>query len=164
MRSNQSARVARMAALAGLLTAVAVIPSTPVSARVNGPHPASHGMATTGSAADLGSAPALDDDLWLSVVHGEDPDGGNREWAVLNCGNGNGTHPDADKACQALRSVDGDISALPATQQMCPRIYAPVVAQAQGRWHGSTVRYTKQFPNSCEMNARTGPVFDFGQH
>jgi Subtilisin inhibitor-like len=158
MPTKRVARVARTTAFAGVLAAVAVIPSMPVSAA---PHPTTPGS-RVGTGARAGAA-APENELWLTVVRGENPDGPDRQWATLDCGPDGGTHPAPTRACTALRGVGGNIDALPATELMCSKIYAPVVAQALGHWNGTTVRYTKQFANRCELNARTGVVFAFGQ-
>jgi Subtilisin inhibitor-like len=152
MRRNRGARAARMTAFGGLLAAAAVVPSMPVSAA---PHPTTPGTR-------VGAAvPA--DELWLAVVRGQDPQGPDRQWAALSCGPDGGTHPAPTRACTALRDAHGDLDALPSSHLLCTRIYAPVVAEARGDWNGTTVRWTKQFANRCELNARTGPLFAFGQ-
>ncbi|KRV49862.1 hypothetical protein AQ490_19500 [Wenjunlia vitaminophila] len=123
------------------------------------------GVVTTGVALPSTSAARAHDHqgrLWLSVVRGADPDGHERVWAVLTCGPDGGTHPDARAGCDALRAVDGDLTAVEPTSRFCTRIYAPVIAEAMGTWDGRAVRYRATFPNRCEMEAGTGPLFAFG--
>ncbi|MFI6490940.1 subtilase-type protease inhibitor [Streptomyces sp. NPDC050564] len=70
-------------------------------------------------------------------------------------------HPHAAQACEELRAAGGDISRIPPrADALCPLIYAPVTASAQGVWEGRRVAYTHTFANSCVMVAETGAVFE----
>ena len=70
-------------------------------------------------------------------------------------------HPHAAQACEELRAAGGDISRIPPRADvLCPLIYAPVTASAQGVWDGRRVAYTHTFANSCVMVAETGAVFE----
>jgi hypothetical protein len=70
-------------------------------------------------------------------------------------------HPHAAQACEELRAAGGDISRIPPrVDALCPLIYAPVTASAQGVWEGRRVAYTHTFANSCVMVAETGAVFE----
>jgi hypothetical protein len=40
-------------------------------------------------------------------------------------------------------------------------IYAPVIAEAEGDWHGRQVRFRTQYVNGCDLAARTGSIFQF---
>ncbi|POX51829.1 serine protease [Streptomyces sp. Ru71] len=94
--------------------------------------------------------------LRLTVTRG---DAGDALRALLRCDPPRG-HTRAAEACAQLASVDGDIGALPTEKDaICPLIYAPVTAEARGRWHGRPVAYRETFANRCEMTARTGAVF-----
>ncbi|MEQ8146596.1 SSI family serine proteinase inhibitor [Streptomyces sp. OP7] len=96
--------------------------------------------------------------LMLGVSHGETPaaaDGG----TMLRCDPPGGGHPHADQACADLTAADGRITALPTEDALCPMIYAPVTAHAQGMWRDRPVDYTETFPNTCTLRARTGALF-----
>ncbi|MCO4695331.1 subtilase-type protease inhibitor [Streptomyces sp. RO-S4] len=96
--------------------------------------------------------------LMLRVSHGETPavaDGG----TMLRCDPPGGGHPHAEEACADLTAADGRITALPAEDALCPMIYAPVTAHAQGMWRDRPVDYTETFPNPCTLSARTGSLF-----
>ncbi|OIJ63054.1 SSI family serine proteinase inhibitor [Streptomyces mangrovisoli] len=83
---------------------------------------------------------------------------GGTRGALLTCDPPRG-HARAADACAELATAHGDIAALPTQDVMCPMIYAPVTAEARGRWHGRPVTYRHTFANRCELNARTGSVF-----
>lgn len=79
--------------------------------------------------------------------------------ALLLCDPPRG-HRQAAEACAELTAAGGDIHAIPPREgALCPMIYAPVTARAQGRWHGRPVDYRETFSNECAMKARTGQVF-----
>ncbi|MEV0644734.1 SSI family serine proteinase inhibitor [Phytomonospora sp. NPDC050363] len=82
--------------------------------------------------------------------------------ATLSCEPTGGTHVQAAEACRALIGVGGEFGALDvAPDTNCPAIYDPVRATARGVWAGTVVSYDREFGNSCELGARTGPVFAF---
>ncbi|MFF3887258.1 subtilase-type protease inhibitor [Streptomyces sp. NPDC001914] len=70
-------------------------------------------------------------------------------------------HAHAARACRQLRAAGGDIGRIPRRAgSLCPMLYAPVTASAQGVWEGRRVDYRHAFSNSCVMGAETGAVFD----
>ncbi|ONH60731.1 hypothetical protein CcI49_08965 [Frankia sp. CcI49] len=70
------------------------------------------------------------------------------------------THPDPAGACAAIAAAGGDFNQLPVDPAvLCPAIYAPVTATADGRWGGRAVHWTKTFGNSCLLYVETHPVF-----
>ncbi|MEU6643344.1 SSI family serine proteinase inhibitor [Saccharomonospora sp. NPDC046836] len=81
--------------------------------------------------------------------------------AQLTCDPTAGTHPDAAEACAALEDAGGDFSRLPVTLQPCPMIYAPLRAEAHGRWQGEWVRFRAEYANECVADAESGGVFAF---
>ncbi|GAB2987239.1 subtilase-type protease inhibitor [Amycolatopsis acidiphila] len=88
-------------------------------------------------------------------------DAGRIASVTLDCGPAGGSHPQHDRACQTLDSVDGDFDRLPQEQLLCPMIYAPVTATATGHWHARPVGFSRSYPNQCSANAGTASVFDF---
>jgi hypothetical protein len=88
-------------------------------------------------------------------------DGGHIASVTLDCGPAGGSHPQHDRACRTLDSVDGDFDRLPQEQLLCPMIYAPVTATAAGHWHTRPVVFHRDYPNRCAANAATASVFDF---
>ncbi|MFF7467471.1 SSI family serine proteinase inhibitor [Streptomyces sp. NPDC008092] len=98
------------------------------------------------------------DYLYLTVSRGESQSG-DSHGAVLLCDPPQG-YSRAAEACAELAAAGGDIARVtPATDALCPMIYAPVTAQASGQWNGRPIEYRETFSNSCQMAARTGPVF-----
>ncbi|WP_280442411.1 subtilase-type protease inhibitor [Nocardia brasiliensis] len=78
----------------------------------------------------------------------------------LTCEPAGGDHANPDGACAALIGEGGDFDKLagdPGT--MCAQVYDPVTATATGTWQGKAVKWEKQFSNSCELRAKTTPVF-----
>ncbi|MFF7903453.1 SSI family serine proteinase inhibitor [Streptomyces sp. NPDC007920] len=125
-----------------------------------------HGLTAAAALLLAGAAPAAAADRptgqsdWLSVsvTHGE-ARSGNVRGALLLCDPPQG-HAHAAEACAQLRSSGGDIHRIPQRDVFCPMLYAPATAHARGQWKGHRVDYTETFSNTCEMNARTGHVFD----
>lgn len=68
-------------------------------------------------------------------------------------------HTQATQACAELTTANGDIDRIPQRNSMCPEIYAPIRATAQGEWNGTPVTYERTFANGCVLAARTGAVF-----
>jgi hypothetical protein len=68
-------------------------------------------------------------------------------------------HPRAAEACAELAAAGGEIRDIPPKDGICSLVYAPVTAQARGRWDGRPVEYEKTFANACVMRAETGAVF-----
>ncbi|MFG3020155.1 SSI family serine proteinase inhibitor [Streptomyces sp. NPDC048254] len=98
------------------------------------------------------------DYLYLTVAKG-DSRSGDTPGTLLLCDPPQG-HSRAAEACAELDTVGGDIARIaPIKDAMCPMVYAPVTAQAHGQWNGRPIEYHETFSNSCQMAARTGPVF-----
>ncbi|MHB9858239.1 SSI family serine proteinase inhibitor [Streptomyces sp. YIM S03343] len=95
--------------------------------------------------------------LYVTVTHGEARAGGSRS-SLLMCDPPQG-HAHAADACAELEAASGDIGAVPHKEVICPMIYAPVTAQAEGVWNGKRVAYAHTFANTCEMTAHTRDVF-----
>lgn len=73
-----------------------------------------------------------------------------------------GTHPAPEEACDELRSVNGEFSALRGGEERaCVKIYDPLVATAEGVWEGRRVAYERTFGNSCVLQTEGGSVFSF---
>jgi hypothetical protein len=79
---------------------------------------------------------------------------------TLRCDPPGGRHPDAARACGELEESGGEFAHAP-DGRVCTAIYAPVVAQAKGRWHGRPVSFRAKYANDCVMHSRTGTVFAF---
>ncbi|MFC8387790.1 MULTISPECIES: SSI family serine proteinase inhibitor [unclassified Streptomyces] len=96
--------------------------------------------------------------LMLTVTPGETPSTG-ENGTMLRCDPPRG-HRHATDACAELAAADGHIADIPPREgAVCPMIYAPVTAHADGMWRGRSIDYTETFPNTCTMTARTGSVF-----
>ncbi|TDQ45882.1 SSI family serine proteinase inhibitor [Actinorugispora endophytica] len=72
-----------------------------------------------------------------------------------------GSHPDAAGACATLERAGADFTAIPRGQSACTMEYAPVTVTARGYWHGSEVRYSREFSNPCLARRDTAEVFAF---
>ncbi|MER6498054.1 SSI family serine proteinase inhibitor [Streptomyces sp. NPDC001455] len=70
-------------------------------------------------------------------------------------------HPHAVAACADLAAADGDLDALPGDPHLCTKESDPVTVEATGIWDGRRVSWRRTFPNPCEMDVATGPVFRF---
>lgn len=101
--------------------------------------------------------PFTGDRLHLTVTRGDARTGDTHE-TLLTCDPPRG-HSRAAEACAQLRAAKGDIGAVPERHVYCSSLYAPVTAQARGRWNGHPVAYRQTFSNACLLNARTGAVF-----
>ncbi|MEU9451337.1 SSI family serine proteinase inhibitor [Streptomyces sp. NPDC048277] len=98
------------------------------------------------------------DYLYLTVTKGDSRSSDTRGTLLL-CDPPQG-HSHAVEACARLAAVAGDITRItPAKDALCPMVYAPVTAQARGEWDGRPIEYSETFSNSCQLAARTGPVF-----
>ena len=80
---------------------------------------------------------------------------------TLLCEPVGGTHPEAERACEELSGSQGVIGRSPSTETACTMIYAPVIAEAQGHWHGRPVRFRAEYGNDCVLAANTGSIFRF---
>ncbi|MGW4110300.1 SSI family serine proteinase inhibitor [Actinosynnema sp. NPDC004786] len=83
------------------------------------------------------------------------------QFTQLTCEPAGGLHPRAEEVCLALSGVDGRLEGLSNGEAMCTLEYAPVKVRASGTWRGESRTFEAEFPNSCVMQAQTGPVFDF---
>ncbi|MEV6182538.1 SSI family serine proteinase inhibitor [Streptomyces sp. NPDC052016] len=95
--------------------------------------------------------------LGITVTEGEARSGVTRGILLL-CDPPQG-HARAAEACADLTAAGGDIGAISPKGGICSLVYAPVTAQASGKWNGRLVEYTKTFANPCVMRAETGAVF-----
>ncbi|MEU6314349.1 subtilase-type protease inhibitor [Streptomyces sp. NPDC047014] len=77
--------------------------------------------------------------------------------STLSCAPGaQGTHPDPQAACAALKATDGRLDALlsaPDSNRACPMHYDPVVVSVDGVWQGSRIAWKHTFANTCAMSA-----------
>jgi len=123
------------------------------------------GLLLTAALLAIGAVPATaaaqpepgNDWLEVTVTRG-DASSGTPHRAMLRCDPPRG-HARAAEACAELEAADGDLDRIPLRDTYCSMIYAPVTAQARGQWRGRAVEYTRTFPNTCVMTARTGAVF-----
>lgn len=74
---------------------------------------------------------------------------------TLECRPTGGDHPRAEDACTSIDEA-GSVSGVTGTGGMCPMIYDPVVAVAEG-----AEKYEQEFANSCVLVSEKGAVFDF---
>jgi hypothetical protein len=141
----------RRTAIFGLITAAAMTALAPAA-----------GAAEAGDTAESRLyAPSA---LVLTVAGGEDAATATPLRAVtLTCmPSPGGTHPAPQKACDALRAVDGRFSALRSdSTRPCVKIYDPVVVTAQGVWEGRRVSFERTYGNSCVQATEGAPVFAF---
>jgi hypothetical protein len=81
----------------------------------------------------------------------------------LKCDPAGGSHPNARAACEELHRSAGDFDALAGHQEPmnCTMEYRPVIATAEGRWHGAPVSWSREFSNNCTLHTATGMVFLF---
>jgi Subtilisin inhibitor-like len=99
--------------------------------------------------------------IQLTIHEGTSSVGDVLEQVDLMCGPEGGPHPKRAEACEALKSVDGDLHLLPGRDGACTRIYQPVTAVAAGLWKGSRMGFERSFGNRCELANALAPVFDF---
>ncbi|MFD5771123.1 SSI family serine proteinase inhibitor [Streptomyces sp. NPDC127049] len=78
---------------------------------------------------------------------------------TLHCDPAGGDHPRAASACSDLDASQGRVER--ASDTACTLLYDPVEVRAEGVWRGRPVSFTRQYGNTCELNARTGAVFAF---
>ncbi|MCA2187706.1 SSI family serine proteinase inhibitor [Nonomuraea cavernae] len=77
----------------------------------------------------------------------------------LTCDRDGGNHPNATAACDALRSVNGQISKLSRPDAICTREYSPTKVSVKGTWRGANVSFSGSYPNSCLARAAVGAVY-----
>ncbi|WP_322753256.1 SSI family serine proteinase inhibitor [Frankia sp. Cas3] len=112
------------------------------------------------SAATTSSAARPTGALILTVAQGEAPYVGATPVTLFCPPNGATTHPNPVAACKAIAAAGGNLDNLagdPGT--LCPEIYMPVTAAADGYWAGRVVHWQKTFSNACFLNVATTPVF-----
>jgi len=79
---------------------------------------------------------------------------------TLTCSPDGGTHSSPEKACDALREVDGYFERLrPLPGAYCPAVWDPVKATARGYWGDRRVSFEKTYGNACEAGVATSGVF-----
>ncbi|MGW4795123.1 SSI family serine proteinase inhibitor [Nonomuraea sp. NPDC004297] len=76
----------------------------------------------------------------------------------LTCDPDGGLHPYPVDACDAIRSVDGDLFALNYNPGPCPKNYDPVRVEVRGHWYGQPISFDEKFSNRCVMERTLGPV------
>ncbi|WP_370652666.1 SSI family serine proteinase inhibitor [Frankia sp. Cj5] len=98
--------------------------------------------------------------LILTVAKGESPYVGATPVTLFCPPNSATTHPNPGPACKAIVNAGGDLGRLQGDPgAICPFIYDPVTATADGYWAGRAVHWRKTFPNSCILHGATTPVF-----
>ncbi|MFD0143737.1 MULTISPECIES: SSI family serine proteinase inhibitor [unclassified Streptomyces] len=116
-------------------------------------------VAGLGLASAADAAPTPPTRIFLTITSGAT---GDVKEVYLGCGPTGGNHPRAESACVALDEAGGDFDRLEGQSDMvCPMIYEPVVAEAQGTYDNVPVGWKREFGNACELNAKTGTVFAF---
>lgn len=108
-----------------------------------------------GASAQAGRGTALR----LTLTFPEQNASGSRT-VTLACDPAGGSHPHATQACADLDRSRGRFEHEP-DGRACTLIYSPVVARAEGSWHGRPARFRREFPNDCVMRAHTDSVFTF---
>jgi hypothetical protein len=96
--------------------------------------------------------------LAVQAVQGHD----NASVATLRCDPPGGSHSNAAAACDALAAAGGDFNKLtgrPGT--VCPDLFDPVTARARGEYRGAPVDFERTYPNRCDLDRQTAPVFQF---
>ena len=138
-------------------TAVAVLSTAaPAAAATTGPGAAPRpAAATTGPGAAPRPATARTD-LVVSYM----ADAGYAAAVTLSCDPPGGAHPQAAQACATLAEVSGPGRIKPAST-MCTMEYAPVTARITGVWQGRRMKWSRTYPNHCEMTRSTGMLFAF---
>lgn len=87
---------------------------------------------------------------------------GHAQFVTLHCDPASGTHPHADATCRALLAAGGDINKLAGQPDtLCPDIYDPVTATASGHYQGAQLIFQRTYPNHCELDTNTAPLFQF---
>ncbi|MEU9700144.1 SSI family serine proteinase inhibitor [Streptomyces sp. NPDC047981] len=115
------------------------------------------GVALAGTAGAAAPAPATR--ILLTVTSDAT---GDIEAALLGCRPTGGTHPEAEAACEELRAAGGDFDQLPVTPDaICPMVYDPVTATAEGTYDNEPVTWKKTYANACLLSVETGKVFAF---
>jgi hypothetical protein len=113
--------------------------------------------AVLGLAGPVAAAPKPKIDLVLSYMS----ESGYAAAVVLTCDPVGGVHPKAVKACAALKKTGGNPGRMKPAAVLCTLEYAPITAQLTGTWKGKKVRWSKSYPNPCDLARTTGVVFAF---
>ncbi|GAB2702336.1 subtilase-type protease inhibitor [Kitasatospora kifunensis] len=144
--------------LAAALAATATLALGAATAAPATAAPAAH-ASVAAPAADTPAPDALV--LTLTGANGQNV----AQWertVLLSCQPGvGGDHPDAAAACAGLTGVQGDFADLPVAHSVCPDLYLPVTAAAQGFWNGQPLSYQQTFTNQCDLIRATGQIFNF---
>jgi hypothetical protein len=88
-------------------------------------------------------------------------DAGYAAAVTLTCDPAGGAHPTPAKACATLTKAGGQPGKLTPSPTICTLEYAPITAEVEGIWKGRAVRWSKTFPNSCDLTRATGVLFAF---
>jgi Subtilisin inhibitor-like len=115
------------------------------------------GVSASAGAAGVGSESSL-------VITAYDPEDGARPVVAevtVKCGPDGGSHPDPERACEALEAVDGDVYALEPLPQGCILIYQPVHVEVGGSWRDRVVSFEREYPNLCVAAVESAGVFMF---
>jgi hypothetical protein len=88
-------------------------------------------------------------------------DAGYAAAVTLTCDPAGGAHPKPAPACAALAKVSGKPNKLKPAPTMCTMEYAPITAQINGVWKGKKSKWSKTYPNSCDLARSTGVIFQF---
>lgn len=105
-----------------------------------------------------GASAATEQSFLGLAVQGQD----NASVATLRCDPPGGSHSNVAAACDALAAAGGDFSKLtgqPGT--VCTDIFDPVTARAKGQYRGAPVSFERTYPNRCDLDRQTAPVFQF---
>lgn len=114
-------------------------------------------MSVAITVAPTASATAAQTFLGLAV-QGQD----NASVTTLRCDPPGGSHSNAAAACDALAAADGDFGKLTGQPGMvCTDIFDPVAARAKGQYRGAPVEFERTYPNRCDLDRQTAPVFQF---
>jgi hypothetical protein len=65
----------------------------------------------------------------------------------LDCEPVGGGHPQGEPACATLAAAGGDPERIPPARTMCFLIYAPIVAEMSGQWHGKAIEWRHRYGN-----------------
>ena len=112
--------------------------------------------ATTGPGAAPRPATARTD-LVVSYM----ADAGYAAAVTLSCNPPDGAHPQAAEACATLAEVSGKPGRIKPAATICTMEYAPVTALITGVWQGRRMKWSRTYPNHCEMTRSTGMLLAF---
>jgi hypothetical protein len=101
--------------------------------------------------------PAARTDLVVTYM----ADAGYAAAVTLTCDPAGGAHPKAAEACAVLAKVSGRPGRLKPAATMCTMEYAPITAQVGGVWQGRKIKWSRTYPNACDMSRSTGALTAF---